>query len=146
MRQWRELDDRRPELVDELMRLWIQAEALRLFNAESAGNRDDEQGPGPEGWISKLYDAELNLALTSFAVDVLGPEGLLKPDGYAMARSTRSPFAYPGPQDAFLRARANPIEGGTSEIARNVIGERILGLPPEPRVDKNVPWSKVPRG
>ena len=49
------------------------------------------------------------------------------------------------PQKAFLRARANSIEGGTTEIMKNILGERVLGLPGDVRVDKDLPWSEVPR-
>jgi alkylation response protein AidB-like acyl-CoA dehydrogenase len=45
----------------------------------------------------------------------------------------------------YLRAKGNSIEGGTSEILRNVVAERVLGLPAEPRVDKDIPWKDLPR-
>ena len=54
-------------------------------------------------------------------------------------------MAFENNQKAFLRARANSIEGGTSEIMKNILGERSLGLPGDVRTDKDLRWSKVPR-
>jgi alkylation response protein AidB-like acyl-CoA dehydrogenase len=129
---------------DETMRYWVRAEVLRLTNIRAAKLR--AQGtPGPEGSIGKLAMAELNKELTAYALSLLGPEGMLYPDGFPMARPTGSPMMWRNPQQSFLRARANSIEGGTTEIMKNILGERVLGLPGDVRVDKDRPWSDVPR-
>jgi alkylation response protein AidB-like acyl-CoA dehydrogenase len=88
--------------------------------------------------------ADLNKDITAFTVSLMGAEGMLKPDGYPMARPEHA-MQWGSPQSAFLRTRANSIEGGTTEIAKNILGERVLGLPGDVRGDKDVPWSQVPR-
>ncbi len=128
---------------DRLVQLWIRAEVLRLTNWRASQTRS--QGtPGPEGSIGKSAMAELNKAITELAVDLKGPEGMLLPDGYPMSRPTTA-MDVSNAQKAFLRCRANSIEGGTTEIMKNILGERVLGLPGDVRVDKDLPWSEVPR-
>src|SRR5262245_10046413 len=128
---------------DEVVRMWIRAEVLRLTNIRGSQNR--AQGtPGPEGSIGKLAMAELHKDLSALAVGLLGADGMLFPDGYPMARPATTAL-WNNAQQAFLRSRANSIEGGTTEIMKNILAERVLGLPGDVRVDKDRPWSEVPR-
>jgi alkylation response protein AidB-like acyl-CoA dehydrogenase len=131
-------------VTERLMLLWTAAEAARLTNARAAAQIG--RTPGPEGSIAKLQMAELNKAIYELCVDLSGPDGLLI-DGY---EETAPDFAaVHGGADvrkAYLRSLANSIEGGTSEVLRNILGERVLGLPGEPRVDRDIPWKDVPRG
>ena len=99
--------------------------------------------PGPEGSTGKLAFAELNKKVYEFCMNLLGPSGMLY-SSYEMIRPEMA-MGSDSVHKAFLRSRANSIEGGTSEIMRNILGERILGLPGEPRVDRDLPWSQVPR-
>ncbi|MCG5212740.1 acyl-CoA dehydrogenase family protein [Streptosporangium soli] len=143
-RTWRD----RPELRDHdlhqrLVRLWIEAEVTRL-----AGARLREQlaagQPGPEGSGMKLSFATLNQALTGLDLEMHREEGLGY-DDWSFRRSESVDFAGRDIGYRYLRAKGNSIEGGTSEILRNIIAERVLGLPSEPRVDKDVPWKDLPR-
>ncbi|MBS1265995.1 MAG: Acyl-CoA dehydrogenase FadE34 [Acidimicrobiaceae bacterium] len=131
-------------LRDRVVDLWTQAEALRLTNWRA---REASRGgnPGPEGSVTKLMSAEMNQHIYETCMDVIGAGGMLYEAGYERKR----PDGLRGPDShvryAFLRARANTIEGGTSEVMRNILGERVLGLPGDVRVDKELPWSEVPR-
>jgi alkylation response protein AidB-like acyl-CoA dehydrogenase len=89
--------------------------------------------------------AELNKRASSFVLDLLGPAGMLYPDGYTFERPRETEVYTTSRYKGFLRARANSIEGGTTEIMRNIVAERVLGLPAEARQDASVPWREVPR-
>ena len=140
---WKRSGSADPLLRDELIHLWTEVEAARLTSTR-ANELAGAGVPGPEGSIGKLAWANLNKKIASFTLDVMGLEGTLYPGGYQLTRPTS--FDTSMPQKAFLRTRANSIEGGTSEIMMNILGERVLGLPGEPRVDKELPWKDVPRG
>jgi alkylation response protein AidB-like acyl-CoA dehydrogenase len=132
-------------LRDRVVRAWMDKELLRITNqraraAQKAGN------PGPEGSVAKLAMAEGSKRMWETALDVLGQDGLAFEAGFSLRQSgteARSPLE--AVKHNFLRSRANSIEGGTAEIMRNILGERVLGLPGEPRVDKDVAWKDVPR-
>ena len=130
---------------DQVARFWIRAELLRLTNMR-AGESASAGVPGPEGSVGKLLSAELNKEILECALDMTGSRGMLHAHGYPMVRPEHVGAARSfDTSRMFLRARANSIEGGTSEIMRNILGERVLGLPKEPQVDRDVPWSDIPR-
>ncbi|TDC44788.1 acyl-CoA dehydrogenase [Actinomadura sp. KC345] len=138
---WRERPDLHdPALRDALVSLFARADALRLTGMRHAAERGDGAA-GPMGSLSKLAGAELNQAVYEFCVELLGPEGTRFP-GY----DASDPAVHDTVQWKLLRARANTIEGGTAEVLRNVLAERVLGLPGDVRVDKDLPWREVPRG
>jgi alkylation response protein AidB-like acyl-CoA dehydrogenase len=134
-----------PAVRDRLMRIWIEAEVLRLTNVRASQKRK-AGNPGPEGSIAKLMFAEVNERIYELCVDLLGADAMVDYD-YTMRRAEQLGLTGPpgSSRKMFLRSRANSIEGGTSEIQRNILGERVLGLPGEPRTDKDLPWIKVPR-
>ncbi|MDE0803335.1 MAG: acyl-CoA dehydrogenase family protein [Acidimicrobiales bacterium] len=128
---------------DEFMKLWIRADVNRLTNIRASQNRK-VGNPGPEGSVGKLGSAELNKDLYAFAVNCMGPEGQLY-GSYDMEQTAGTGLAGVPTTQLFLRMRANSIEGGTTEIMKNILGERVLGLPGDIRTDKDVAWSEVPR-
>ncbi len=145
---WKDKGLEDPIQKDKLIELWIQQEAVRLTNIRASELR--EKGtPGPEGSTSKLYEAEINKASYEFGMEILGNDGLLFPRGYALTQPElnfdNDTFGFTDTQSLFLRSRANSIEGGTSEIMRNIIAERVLGLPGEQKLDKDKPWKDIPR-
>jgi alkylation response protein AidB-like acyl-CoA dehydrogenase len=140
-RQRREL--RSPGLHDAVLRAWVMAEAFRI-----AGERLRQQLAagqiGPEGSAQKLVLARLNQELSSVELDLLGEQGL-RYDDVALADPTAVDFYQRATGYRYLRARGNSIEGGTSEVLRTIIAERVLGLPAEIRVDKDIAWKDIPR-
>ncbi|WP_322748108.1 MULTISPECIES: acyl-CoA dehydrogenase family protein [unclassified Frankia] len=125
---------------DRLTRLWVEAEVLRLGNLRAQYLR--ERGtPGPQGSVLKLGSALFSQRVSDFAVELLGPEGMLYP-GYEDPAETSN---REDPRVRFLGYQSATIAGGTSEIMRNILAERVLGLPAEPRADRDVAWSSLPR-
>jgi len=141
--EWRTHPELRThELHHRLLRLWAEAEVARL-----AGERLRQQlaagEPGPEGSAAKLVFARLNQEISGWEIDFAATDGL-RYDDWTMHRGSVSDYAR-GPGYRYLRSRGNSIEGGTSEVLRNIIAERVLGLPSEPRTDTGVAWKDLPR-
>ncbi len=106
------LDD--PVVADKLGELHLKAEVLRLTAYRGLTSIEKYGQPGPEGSLTKWMWSQTNQELTELAAALLGPEGL----------RAGSPWSF-----ELLRARGNTIEGGTSEVLKNIVAERVLGLP-----------------
>ncbi|WP_327179757.1 acyl-CoA dehydrogenase family protein [Streptomyces sp. NBC_01335] len=143
-RTWRERPElRTPDLHQKLLTLWVEAEVARL-----TGERLRQQlvagQPGPEGSGMKLAFARLNQEISGLEVELLADEGLLYGD-WTMRRPELVDFTGRDAGYRYLRSKGNSIEGGTSEVLLNIVAERVLGLPAEPRTDKDVAWKDLAR-
>jgi len=114
---------RDPRVRQVLARSWIDVELFRLHNARTLDRLARGEEIGAESSIVKLFWAEMSQRFASAAVDLLGPAALVGGDDARWARG-------------LLSTRANSVMGGTSEIQRTIIGERLLGLPREPRAER----------
>ncbi|MEU5252661.1 acyl-CoA dehydrogenase family protein [Streptomyces longwoodensis] len=143
-RTWRERPELRThDLHQRLLKLWVEAEVSRL-TAERLRQQLVAGQPGPEGAGMKLAFARLNQEISGLEVELRGPEGLLY-DDWTMRRPELVDFTGRDAGYRYLRSKGNSIEGGTSEVLLNIVAERVLGLPAEPRTDKDVAWKDLAR-
>ncbi|MFH8242211.1 acyl-CoA dehydrogenase family protein [Streptomyces sp. NPDC018321] len=141
---WRERPGLRThDLHQRLLGLWVEAEVARLTGVRLRQQLVAGQ-PGPEGAGMKLNFARLNQEISGLEVELLGEEGLLY-DDWTMRRPELVDFTGRDAGYRYLRSKGNSIEGGTSEVLLNIVAERVLGLPAEPRTDKDVAWKDLAR-
>ncbi|MGW4572111.1 acyl-CoA dehydrogenase family protein [Streptomyces tendae] len=141
---WRERPELRThDLHQRLLGLWVEAEVARLTGVRLRQQLAAGQ-PGPEGAGMKLNFARLNQEISGLEVELLGEEGLLY-DDWTMRRPELVDFTGRDAGYRYLRSKGNSIEGGTSEVLLNIVAERVLGLPAEPRTDKDVAWKDLAR-
>jgi alkylation response protein AidB-like acyl-CoA dehydrogenase len=126
-------DDR---VRQELMTLWSQKQTIQWTNLRARANRRAGRPPGPESSTGKLLQTNHNMALQEAWVNLVGLRAVAR-EG---SDDDSDRLIY-----GFLRSRANSIEGGTTEVQKNTLGERVLGLPKEPDPWHGKPWGEVPR-
>jgi alkylation response protein AidB-like acyl-CoA dehydrogenase len=123
-------------LRHRLVQAYVEQRLLHQTNQRAAARRRAGGASGPEGSISKLFNSEHMQRVQDLAVDLEGCGGQAWLDGDRWRRGTAW---------SFLWVRSRTIAGGTSEVQRNILGERALGLPKEPQADRDVPWSQTRR-
>lgn len=134
---WHRYPERQnPVARDQLAALWARAQAHRLTCDRLRGDPAMKQN---EGSLAKISGALLNQACYEFSIQMMGPEAALF-GSYAPDIAEDGDYLI---QERFLRSRANSIEGGTTEIQRNLVAERILGLPEEHKPDRGKSWREA---
>jgi alkylation response protein AidB-like acyl-CoA dehydrogenase len=123
-----------PVARQQVVRLWSEERIRGWTNARVRATLKAGRSPGPESSVGKVHQGDLNQRIQLAACDLLGA-------GATAWQGDRLPAEVKG----MLRSRANTIEGGTTEVNKNVVGERVLGLPREPDPYKDAPWKDVPR-
>lgn len=116
----------------------VRASGLKYTQYRSMTALSRNETPGPEESIGKLVAASTLQEMATCVLEQQGPAGVLASPAYAAANAYY--------QMILMRAAGTRIEGGSDEILRNIIGERVLSLPPDVRVDKNVPFNAIPTG
>ena len=129
-----------PVLRDEIVRLYCEERVREWTNQRVRSRARAGRPPGPESSVGKVHQGELNQRIQLVATSVLGM-GATAWTGELGDYAAALPYEVRG----MLRSRANTIEGGTTEINKNILGERVLGLPREPDPYASLPWREVPR-
>jgi alkylation response protein AidB-like acyl-CoA dehydrogenase len=126
-----------PVVRDRIMSLYAEERCRAWTNMRVRATVKAGRAPGPESSVGKVHQGSLNQRLQELAADLLGPGATawecVGRDGIDGAH--RYAAGMPRPVRGMLRSRANTIEGGTTEVNKNIVGERVLGLPKEPRND-----------
>ncbi len=114
-----------PLVRQQLAAAYTGVQLMRFSGLRTLAEVAEGRPPGPEASVAKLFWSEYHKRLGEIAISIVGPDALLRPEGPGYPTSAW--------QNVFLSSRAGTIYSGTSEIQRNIIGERGLGLPKEPR-------------
>jgi alkylation response protein AidB-like acyl-CoA dehydrogenase len=123
---------------EKLADLYVRTQGLKYTEYRTITALSHGRAPGPESSITKLVHGSMALEISQLAIDYLGVSGLIMDTGIAPMNSWF--------QNAFLASPTGRIAGGTDEILRNIIGERILGLPADARMDKDLPFNQIKTG
>jgi alkylation response protein AidB-like acyl-CoA dehydrogenase len=134
--------DGNPLVRQRLMQLYSEERIRAWTNQRVRAGLKVGRPPGPESSIGKVHQGELNQRIQLLATDLLGPAAMAwETEGDGQDYAASLPYELAG----MLRSRANTIEGGTTEVNKNIVAERVLGLPREPDPWRDAAWREVPR-